>query len=505
VPALLALLLLLGGRLVLAQGSPYLPLDHPLLPLVEHLIARGDLDDPSPMIRPFRRADLARVLQAAMPATRVAGDHPIALLDRHFRDSARESWFRVEPRAGAQAFTRARRDLLHPAGDGGVRHYVDVALEGRFGPLVFVSRPVAENRLKLDPDWSGAAINRTKNQAYRFAEAYLGAHWSRVRLFYGQMDRNWGPAGQLGLGLSNYGYPRTDLGFELRLRDVEIDIAGTQLTSMRGADGVERKRYLAAHRLNARVTRTLNLAIWETAVLAGVDQSFDPYFRNPLVLLAFPAQFGLADNRNVLLGGDLQWRPRRRVLIEAQAAIDDRWRRRPDSAGTGEGSHPGRWALTLGAAGAFGTRASWRASAAMVSSLAFRTVDSTESLLDRGVGLGPHFTDNALVRFSVSVPVRGRWLVSPDLAVLWQGEGRIDAPFPSGPALSATPELFIGQVATTYRLGATVAGGAHRLALRGTAGLHHTVNADHVRGRHRTRLEGQLLATLGFSWGGTLR
>ncbi|MBL8986021.1 MAG: hypothetical protein JNJ80_07110, partial [Gemmatimonadetes bacterium] len=61
---LLVLLLAAAGPLA-AQGSPFVPLDHPLLPLAEYLIARGDVADPSPMIRPFRRADLIRAIEAA--------------------------------------------------------------------------------------------------------------------------------------------------------------------------------------------------------------------------------------------------------------------------------------------------------------------------------------------------------------------------------------------------------------------------------------------------------
>src|SRR5918994_5680904 len=48
-----------------AQASAYIALDDPSLPLLEHLIARGDIEDPSPMVRPFRRVDAARVLAAA--------------------------------------------------------------------------------------------------------------------------------------------------------------------------------------------------------------------------------------------------------------------------------------------------------------------------------------------------------------------------------------------------------------------------------------------------------
>ena len=55
---------LLHARLV-AQASPNVPLDDPRLPLVEHLIARGTMPDPSPMIRPFRRSDVIQSLRRA--------------------------------------------------------------------------------------------------------------------------------------------------------------------------------------------------------------------------------------------------------------------------------------------------------------------------------------------------------------------------------------------------------------------------------------------------------
>lgn len=501
---LLGLLLLIPGSLA-AQATPYLPLDHPLLPMIEHLIARGDLADPSPLVRPFRRADLIRRLDSA-PRAGPRTEAAIAGLKRRFSDRGEEAWVRVEPRVGVQAYTSARRDRLRPAGGGQLEPYAEAGLEAVVGPLVLVSRPVAENRLKEDPDWSGAAIQSHKRQAYRFADGYLGAQVGAIRLHYGQVDRNWGPAGSApGLAISSYGYGRTDLGLEVRLRDVQIDLVGSELSPMVASGGERRRRHFMAHRLGVRVTHRLHLAVWESAVLAGREAAFEPAFRNPLVLLAFPAQLGLADNRNTLLGGDLHWRPRDGLLLQAQAAIDDRWRSRPDPDGTGEAAHPGRWALTLGGAGALGHTASWRATVAAVSSLAFRTSDSTQNLVDRGVGIGPHFTDHVLLEAAVSVPVAGRWLVTPDAAILWQGEGRIDAPFPSGSALTATPEIFLGTVARTYRLGASVAGGTPALGLRAAAGVHRTVNTDHVPGKRHTRFEGSVQATIGLVRGGKLR
>jgi hypothetical protein len=101
-----------------AQASPYIPLDDPRLPLVEHLIARGDIDDPSPMVRPFRRSDAARVLAAADTGGSASLVHA---LREQFEDPANQNSWRVAGRAGAQAFSHIRRDVLHPLGPDGVR------------------------------------------------------------------------------------------------------------------------------------------------------------------------------------------------------------------------------------------------------------------------------------------------------------------------------------------------------------------------------------------------
>lgn len=493
-----------GAGSLSAQASPYLRLDHPVTALVEHLISRGELLDPTPMIRPLRRSDVVRAIDSSHLDPETTSGRMAAAIREAVVDRAEAAWFRVAPTAGFQAFSRARRDLLHPAGDGGVRSYVDATLEGRFGNLVLASRPIAENRLKLDPDWSGAAVQRGKNQAYRFADAYLSAQFERVHLFVGQMDRNWGPVGSLGLSLADYGYPRTDFGLELVVRDVQIQIVGTELSPVRSIDGTDHKRYFMAHRLNARVTKRLNLAIWETGLLAGRDQSFDPAFRNPLILFSFPLQLGLPDNRNTAIGGDLSWRVPGGVLLEGQAVIDDRWRGRADST-TGEGAHPGRWAITAAGSGPLGSGLAWRASVAVISALAYRTTDSAQSFIDRGIGIGPHFTDLVRLDARIALPLGTRWLLAPDVAWLRQGEGRIDAPFPSGRALSETPELFIGTVATTVRLGATVSGSHHGLAIVGNGGWHHTSNADHVAGRAQSRFEARIQTTIGTAWSGLLK
>ena len=64
-PAPVALLLAVSTSLA-AQASPYVPLDDPQLAAFEHLVATGDVSDPSPFVRPFRRADALRMLDSAL-------------------------------------------------------------------------------------------------------------------------------------------------------------------------------------------------------------------------------------------------------------------------------------------------------------------------------------------------------------------------------------------------------------------------------------------------------
>src|SRR5690348_2222528 len=116
----LACVCVLAPARLSAQASPYLPLDDPRLPLIEHLIARGDIADPSPFVRPFRRADAARVLAQADsggPGGDVIHRLWLALVredgkddgeggPRALRADTTEEWahWRAEVRAGGEAY-----------------------------------------------------------------------------------------------------------------------------------------------------------------------------------------------------------------------------------------------------------------------------------------------------------------------------------------------------------------------------------------------------------------
>jgi hypothetical protein len=480
-----------------AQASPYLPLDDLRLPLLEHLIARGDIADPSPMVRPFRRADALRTLTGAD----TSGQSTAALI-RQLRTELQEPpdpqrWL-VSARAGVQTYSHIRRDLLHPLGPDGARPYAELLGEAALGPFALVSRLAAEPRITDDPEWPG---RRDLDLAWRMADAYLSAQFKYGSVFYGQMDRNWGPVGIEGIGLSDYGYSDPELAFEIGVDAVRLAGLARSLEDARDSTGARIHRYFFAHRLGVRVSDRLRLGLWETTVLAGADRELDGRYRNPLSLLLLANQYGLGADGNVLFGVDARYRAGKGTTFEAQLGIDDLQYENT----SGADRYPNRWAFTLAAHGPLGSRLAWRGLYTQASSLAFRTLDPFENLTDGGVGLGRNFADMDRVTVTVSVPAGTRWLLTPELTLQRQGEGDINDPFPATPdEAGAVPQLFIGTVERTWRAAVAISGRQGPLDLRATAGLHHVVNAGNQEGDTENRFVGRLQATLGLSRRGVI-
>ena len=487
---------LLSAR-VAAQASPNVPLDDPRLPLVEHLIARGTIPDPSPMIRPFRRIDVIQSLRRADTAKGSGDADLVRRLSAEFTDLEGAYWG-VDARAGAQAYTRARRDLLRPGGPDGVQPYVDVRLEGVFGPVVAVSRPAVETRLKDDPDWHGRSDIEVTG---RMAEAYLGLQFKWGRFWFGQLEQNWGPVGYWGIPISPYAYPRNYLGLDLGTRTVRLQAQVSQLRDEIDVNGDVIKRYNFSHRLGVRFSDRFHAALWETTVFSGNDRSLDATFINPVGFLLLSNQYGEGDDGNVIFGGDVTWRAFRAATFQLQLALDD-FQYEDRSAPT---TYPDRWALTLAAFGPLGHRLSWRALYTQASTLAFRTTDPYENFVDDSVGIGRGVPDMDHLGLSVTIPVRSRWVVTPDLAIQRQGAARLTDPFPVDPAdVGATPQILSSPVETTLRAGISVSGRAGPLDLQATGGVHHRSNADNIEGTSTTRFEGRLQATLGLRGRGRL-
>ena len=495
-----ALVSLAAATSAAAQASPYLPVDDTRLPLLEHLIARGDVQDPSPMIRPFRVADALRVLAAADTAPSTPNGRDISALRKSLQQEMleAEAWWRVEVRVGGEAYTQKRLDLLHLGGPGAENPYFDLALRGAVGKIAFATRPSVEPSLIGNPDWPNTA---QENITGRLVEGYLSAQFKMGSLTYGQLEQNWGPVGLPGIPLSDYGFQRQGLGLEIGTKDVRLNAFASDLRTEIDSVGQNINRYLIVHRLGARFSQRLDLALWEAIIISGNGRVLETPFANPLSPSVLANTFGVEDlNSNDMIGLDMQWRAVGRINVTAQLALDDFLFNKRYQA-------PDRWALTVGAFGPLGARASWRALYTQVSSLALRTFDAFENFTDAGVGTGRNFSDMDLALLTASAPVKRAFLVSAELAVQRQGEGRIDAPFPARNAEGNidVPGIFIGTVEHTYRIGLGVTGRYGPVDINGNAGLNHVTNDQNRLGVTANRFVGRIRVTLALSRRGVLK
>ena len=497
--ALLVLLLrpaLSGGPVLAAQqASPYVPLGDWTMPYVEHLIAAGVIADPSPLTRPLRRSDVLRAIAAAdtghlSPAARATLRQLRAALGADSGVSGAR--VRAAGALGVAAANYARRDPLSAidstgprrSGPGHATANGDLNLELVADRFVVVAHPQFDTRLTYDPDWFG---KKDRAIGGRAAESYIAAQWKWAELFFGRLDRNWGPAGVQGLLLSDDPYGLDHFALSIGSAKLRLEAVATQLDD-RSDSGTVVHRFMGLHRLLFRPGRW-SLALWEGSVLSGRDRSFELWYLNPLNV-GILEQWNNGGNVNSFVGLDFERRGR--VTVFGQALLDDIQIDRKVASDL----KPPSYAFTLGARGGVGSGggfAAWRVFYTRVTNLTYRNEDSLQIPLYHGLGTGRNFDDYDQLTLTVGLLPRAGLLLTPELTYLRQGEGDPRLPHPPVSAYPITPTIFQGVVERTLRV--ALAGSyavEGRVGLSFTAGVHRMTNFQHVAGDTRTRFLGSV-------------
>ena len=482
------LLLLLAPTLAVAQApgdaSPYLPLNHWGMPYVEHLIARGRLVDPTPLTRPFREADLLRALEGADSA-RLSGAEwrVVAQLKNELRRRERGPTARLDLDAGIAASSHARRDALREAGVGHGTVSGGAALTLLFGPVVAVTHPYFDTRLKWDPDWYG---KKDRAVAGRSAEAYVSAQLRYAELFFGTLDRNWGPSAVQGLLLSDSPYGLEHASLSLGTNAVRVEGIAAQLNSLPDTTGAIHNRYVVQHHLWLRPPGRWTVALWEGSVLEGVGRQLEPWYLN-LMSLGVLAQVNTNTDVNSFVGFDLQRHGP--VTVFAQGMLDDI---QIDRASTTD-RKPDSYGLTLGAQGNFApVSGAWTLFYTRVSNLAYRNEDNFQAPLSFGLGTGRNFSDYDQLTLRVSLLTAHSSLLTPEVTLLRQGEGDLHLAHPTVAAYDSTPAFLSGVVQRTVRMAMGYRLLAGPWTLAGDGGVHLISNANHVTGATKTRWVGTI-------------
>ena len=321
--------------------------------------------------------------------------------------------------------------------------------------------------------------------AGRNAEAYVSGQWRYGELFFGAVDRNWGPPALEGLLLSPSPYSYDHLGVTLGTTGVRLEGVLTQLDDLPDSSGTLNHRYLVAHRLVLRPPGHTTIALWEGDLVAGPGRQLEPWYAN-ILTLGLLTQYDQNSHANSLVGADVVTRLGGTEVF-GSLLLDDI---QVDKQTAGD-REPPSYGLTLGARGAAGP-AAWTAFYTRVANLTYRTPDPAEVVMRRGVGLARNFSDYDQLTVRGSVVAGPGVLLSPEATLVRQGEGDFRLPYPPVAAYDTTRAFLSGVVERTLRLAVSYQLSAGAWSLAGDGGVHLIHNAGHVNGASRTRWVGRL-------------
>jgi hypothetical protein len=461
---LLRLSAILAPALLVAQeASPYIPINHWSTPYIEHLIAAGRMADPSPLSRPFRVDDMLRAL-SALDSTVVTGSEwaTVQKIRAEFQRTTRGPSARIDIDAGIAGSSHARRDPLREAGVGHATFNGGLSMAFYFGPAVVVTHPYFDTRLKWDPDYYG---KKDRVIAGRFAEAYVSAQWRYGEIFFGGLDRNWGPRFTQGLLVSPSPYSYDQLDFRIGTPGIYFEGILTQLDDLPDTSGTTNQRHFVAHRLVVRPPGNTVVSLWEGTITAGEGRDLEPWYAN-IFTLGLVQQYDQNSQANNMLGFDVTTRINR-TQVFGSVLLDDI---QVDKGG-GANNEPPSYGFTLGAQGGI-ARFGWTAFYTQVANLTYRTPNPAETVMRRNVGLGRNFADYDQLTLRGSMIAGPGVLLEPEVTLLRQGQGDFRLPYPTVAQYDSTPTLFAGTVTRTVRLALAGRVAHGRWMLSGNGGVH---------------------------------
>ncbi len=198
--------------------------------------------------------------------------------------------------------------------------------------VTLANRTGVNQDYKHDPYYAGD-LSESKNWLYgRTNDAYIDVHFSNCQIFFGRINRNWGPPGSYSLILSNHPYSYDHFLFSYTYKKIKLSVLAAKLDDIDGFEKTripdtinsirDAKRYLVGHRLDLAISPKIQLALTEMATFGGDQEQFDWTFLNPMTFY-----YGLQRNDNKQLNGfwniDLFYKPWPEISLYTQFLIDD--------------------------------------------------------------------------------------------------------------------------------------------------------------------------------------
>jgi hypothetical protein len=317
-----------------ALGCEFLPLNHWSYNAFERFEALGLLTLPSE--RPYTRHEgIAFVLEIK----RRFSESPIALserdrfnlerLEREFEDALS----RTDPQNRYDSPVLFLRDPpLFLEGDADMTLSVEKALFDENKNVFSIADPSlklhfsqratyeVQYHLTFGPERGNRARNQKPSPRERsfkgltslFERSYVIVQFDKFTVFFGREYTDWGPSCRNNLLVSHTGGSLDQIG-------ARMSICGLRLSFFQAILSSERRRYLAGHRLEARIGRLL-LGVSETALYAGRD--FDLIYALPFSSF-YANQFNEGGDDNILWTLDAKYAVGKGVVAYGSLLIDD--------------------------------------------------------------------------------------------------------------------------------------------------------------------------------------
>ena len=488
---LLAAALLAWAAAPLAAQAPesnlYLPISSWATPFVEHLIRAGVLRGLDPLTRPLRRADVARAVAKADTSDLAESvKSQLRLLAWELEERPDTVRWKIDGGVGVTAASDASRWTDRPSKDStGLFPRGDLEMSLEIPHAALVTHPYFDNRLKYDPEYIG---KKDQPIAGRTDEAYVLGSWKYLGIFFGMVDRNWGPPEVQGLILSNAPYSYDHFLLRIGPPRFRLEMLATELNKLPNWGQTDlQHRFLSAHRLLIIPSDRVAFSISEAEVYAdsgNQGRGFEPWYLNPLSLWAM-AQYQRKPVGNALIGADVSWQISRGLRFAGQIYADDIQTTRNNQ----HDKKPEELGYTFSVTGgALRGSMSWSAFYTRVDALDYRTMYNQEQYSSDSVGLARNHSDYDQWTLKVTTAPRPRALVTGEVTYIRQGQGDFRIQYPPDSAFSDTLVFLTGVVERTLRLAAQAAWTPiPGIDVSTDLGRHFVWNANHVSGARGDR------------------
>jgi hypothetical protein len=195
--------------------------------------------------------------------------------------------------------------------------------------ITLANHTIFDQDYKHDPLFAGD-LSESEDWIYgRVNDAYININFKGFDLFFGRMNRNWGPINFPGLILSNNPYSYDHFLFSYTSGNLKLSILFSQLEELDGKtfsnpDNIyhHTKKYLVGHRLDIGFSQKFQIAVTEMAVYGGAERDIELAFFNPMNFY-----YGIQRNDKKQMNGiwslDLFFKPVPRWTLYGQFLLDD--------------------------------------------------------------------------------------------------------------------------------------------------------------------------------------